>query len=136
MKAPYPSDLPVAMPGDQLWMHWWVHMVGSRPTMLLAYLHHLGANRPGRFNLEQVAGWLTPVDEPGSYTLDHLHWDLARLGQHRLAGGAPIRIGGPPEVIILASPIPRPGPEGYEAIGQAVDQLTNGSGQVVKGLGA
>ena len=61
--------------------------------------------------------------------------DLARLGQHRLAGGAPIRIGGPPEVIILASPIPRPGPTGFKAIGEAIEQLTNSSGDLVKGLG-
>lgn len=118
-----------------MWMHWWVHMIGARPTMLLAYLHHLGANRYGRLDLEKISEWLTPIDVPGSYALGHLHFDLARLGQHRLVGAAPIRIDGPPEVIILASPIPRPGPAGFKAIGEAVDQLTNGSGDLVKGLG-
>lgn len=132
---PETDECPVAVPSDQLWMHWWTHMIGATPTMLLAHLHHVGANRTRRVGLQEIADWFTPIDEPGGYSLEHLHWDLARLGQHRLVGAAPLQINGPPEVLILASPIPRPGPIGFKAIGQAVEQLTNGSGQMVKGLG-
>lgn len=135
LNVTYPMECPVALPNDQLWMHWWTHMIGAGPTMLLAHLHHVGANRTRRVGLQEVADWFTPIDEPSAYSLGQLHLDLVRLGQHRLAGVAPIRIGGAPEVVILASPIPRPGPAGFNAIGQSVDQLTNGSGDMVKGLG-
>lgn len=134
----YPEDCPVAASSDMLWLTWWTHVVGPTPTMVLAYLHHLGRSGTKRVSLQDVADWITPVDAPGindSYPLHRIHWALTRLGMHRLAGVAPIRIGGAPEVLILANGIPRPGPLGFEAIGEAMAQLTNGTSGMVKGLG-